>query len=714
MAAAGEAILSRPLALALVPATVHLVLGPLLPSAWAPAGLAALLLAALALSRGRAPLLRYTVCACLLPPLYTALRRALSLSPGPGISWPLLLLAHAASALAVTALELLPRAVPATASRTPTPLQPTITSRLLALSRPDLLPLAGAFTFLALAVIGGMFVPYYTGKVIDILGSQYDQRIFLFAIFCMCATSMGSSIAAGLRGGLFTFTMSRLNRRIRSQLFSSLVQQEIAFFDATKTGDITSRLSTDTALMSRSVALNVNVLLRSLVNTVGIVSFMFSLSWKLTLLIFIESPLTILIQKMYNLYHMRLVLQVQDSIARSNQLAGEIVSSIKTVRSFAAEDLESELFEKKLQETHQLKNKRDLVTAVYLLCHRLAQLLMQVVMLYCGQLLVNDGQMTSGNLIAFILYQMDFGDYVRTLIHMYSEMTHSVGAAEKVFEYLDREPRVHTDGTLVPESLQGHLEFKDVTFSYPAKPDVQVLQDVSFEVRAGEVTALVGPSGGGKTTCVSLLQRFYEPQSGRILLDGRPIQEYDHKYYHSKVALVGQEPTLFALSVRDNIRYGLDHCPQADVAAAAHSASARDFIERMDHGFDTDVGEAGGQISAGQKQQIAIARALVRQPRILVLDEATSSLDAHTELSIQRALAREPAAAALVIAHRLTTVQRADRIVVLEGGRVVERGTHSQLMELGGCYSRLVLGQFTNGEQGAAAGEKGSGHGERQ
>ncbi|XP_032868256.1 antigen peptide transporter 2-like [Amblyraja radiata] len=475
--------------------------------------------------------------------------------------------------------------------------------------------------------------------------------------------------------------------------------------DRDRLRDITSRLSTDTTLMSRSVGLNVNILLRSLVNTLGIISFMFSLSWKLTLLIFIESPLTILIQKLYNRYHMSLVLQVQDSIASSNQLAGEIVSSIKTVRSFAAEDLESELFEKKLQETHQLKNKRDLVRAVYLLCHRLAMLLMQVVMLYCGQLLVNDGQMTSGNLIAFILYQMDFGIYVRTLIHMYSEMTHSAGAAEKVFEYLDREPSVRTDGTLVPESLQGHLEFKDVTFSYPTKPDVPVLQDVSFEVRAGEVTALVGPSGGGKTTCVSLLQRFYEPQSGHILLDGRPIREYEHKYYHSKVALVGQEPTLFALSVRDNICYGLDHCPQADVAAAAQSASARDFIERMDQGFDTDVGEAGGQISAGQKQRIAIARALVRQPRILVLDEATSSLDTHTELSIQRALAREPVAAALVIAHRLKTVQRADRIVVLEGGRVVERGTHTQLMKLGGCYSRMVLRQFTNGEQGAAVGE---------
>ncbi|XP_055486177.1 antigen peptide transporter 2-like isoform X2 [Leucoraja erinacea] len=710
MAAAGGVIVSRSLALALVPAAAHLVLGPLLPAAWAPAGLAALLLAALALSRVRAPLLRYTVCACLLPPLYAALRRALSLSPGPGLSWPLLLLAHAASALALTALERLPRAAPATASRSPAaaaqlPLQRTITRRLLALSRPDLLPLAGAFIFLALAVIGGMFVPYYTGKVIDILGSQYDQRIFLFAIFCMCATSMGSSIAAGVRGGLFMFTMSRLSRRIRSQLFSSLVQQEIAFFDATKAGDITSRLSTDTTLMSRSVGLNVNVLLRSLVNTLGIISFMFSLSWKLTLLIFIESPLTILIQKLYNRYHMSLVLQVQDSIASSNQLAGEIVSSIKTVRSFAAEDLESELFEKKLQETHQLKNKRDLVRAVYLLCHRLAMLLMQVVMLYCGQLLVNDGQMTSGNLIAFILYQMDFGIYVRTLIRMYSEMTHSVGAAEKVFEYLDREPSVRTDGTLVPESLQGHLEFKDVTFSYPTKPDVPVLQDVSFEVRAGEVTALVGPSGGGKTTCVSLLQRFYKPQSGHILLDGRHIKEYEHKYYHSKVALVGQEPTLFALSVQDNIRYGLDHCPQADVAAAAQSASARDFIERMDQGFDTDVGEDGGQISAGQKQRIAIARALVRKPRILILDEATSSLDTHTELSIQRALAREPVAAVLVIAHRLKTVQRADRIVVLEGGRVVERGTHTQLMELGGCYSRLVLRQFTNGEQGAAGGE---------
>ncbi|XP_051899584.1 antigen peptide transporter 2-like [Pristis pectinata] len=703
-------------ALGLAPAAAHLVLGPLLPAAWVPAGLAAVLLAALglglglgpALGRRRGPALRYTACACLLPPLHSAARRALALGPGPGpgLSWPLLLLAHAASALALAAVESLSRTRTRTAGSPPPASQHwAIARRLLALSRPDLLPLAGAFTFLTLAVIGGMFVPYYTGKVIDLLGSQYDQRVFLITIFFMFVTSMGSSISAGVRGGLFMFTMSRLNKRIRNQLFSSLVRQEIAFFDATKTGDITSRLSTDTALMSRSIAANVNIFLRSLVHTIGILVFMLTLSWKLTLLMFIESPLTIVIQKLYNQHHMKLVLEVQDSIARSNQLAGEIVSSIRTVRSFGTEDLESELFEKKLQETYQLKNKRDRVRAVYLLCHRHLQLAMLVVMLYCGRYLVRTGQMTSGNLIAFILYQMDFGRYVQTLVHMYSDMIHSVGAAKKVFDYLDRKPSVHTDGKLVTETLKGHLEFRDVSFSYPTRPNIQVLKNVSFEVRSGEVTALVGPSGGGKTTCVSLLQRFYQPQSGQILLDGKPIEEYEHKYYHSKVALVGQEPVLFALSVGDNIRYGLESCPDTAVAAAAERANARAFIERMDHGYDTDVGEAGSLISAGQKQRIAIARALVRQPSLLVLDEATSSLDIQTERMIQQALSRGAAQTTLVIAHRLKTVEQADRIVVMEGGRVVEEGTHQQLMEKGGCYSRMVQRNFSNGEQGGEGGE---------
>ncbi|XP_067834142.1 ABC-type oligopeptide transporter ABCB9-like [Heptranchias perlo] len=453
--------------------------------------------------------------------------------------------------------------------------------------------------------------------------------------------------------------------------------------------------------MSQSIALNVNVVLRSLVKTVGILFFMFSLSWQLTVLMFIESPLTIVIQKLYNQYHMKLVQEVQDSIAKSNQLAGEIISSIKTVRSFGTEDEESRLFEEKLQETHQLKTKRDLVTAVYLVCLRHVQLAMQLILLYCGQYLIRTGQMSSGSLISFILYQMNLGDYVRTLVHMYSEMIHSVGAAEKVFEYLDRKPSVRTDGKLETETLKGHVEFQNVSFSYPTRPEIQVLKNVSFELKCGEITALVGPSGGGKTTCVSLLERFYEPQSGQILLDGKPIEEYEHKYYHNKLGLVGQEPVLFALSVQGNICYGLQNCPMTAVTAAAQRANAHGFIERMEHGYNTDVGEAGGQLSAGQKQRIAIARALIREPQVLILDEATSSLDVESEHMIQQALSRGTGQTILVIAHRLKTVEQADKIIVIENGTVMEEGNHRQLMEQEGCYFRLVQRVFHNGEEGS-------------
>ncbi|XP_078074014.1 antigen peptide transporter 2-like [Mustelus asterias] len=710
----------RALALSLLPALLHLALPPLLPAVPglllpAVAVLGALTLGLLLgprLGCLRGPVLLYTACSSLLLPL----RRLVLGARGPGLSWPLLLLSHSASGLAAGLLERLlpsprgegpgeeapgPRGEAPGPARTPIP-GATIGRRLLTLSRPDLLPLSGAFTFLTLAVIGEMFIPYYTGKVIDLLSSRYDHRAFLIAVFYMFMTSMGGSISAGLRGGLFMFTMYRLNKRVRNQLFSSLVQQEISFFEATQTGDITSRLSTGTALMSRSIAGNVNIFLRSLVKTVGILFFMFSLSWQLTLLIFIESPLTIVIQKLYNKYHMKLVQEVQDSIAKSNQLAGEIISGIRTVRSFATETEESELFEEKLQATHQLKTKRDIVTAVYLVCHRHVQLAMQLIMLYCGQYLIHTRQMSSGNLVAFIMYQMDFGMYVRTLVHMYSEMIHSVGAAEKVFEYLDRKSSVPNDGKLKIEKLEGDVKFQNISFCYPMRPGVQVLKNVSFELKCGEITALVGPSGGGKTTCVALLERFYQPQSGEILLDGKPIEEYEHKYYHNKLGLVGQEPVLFALSIQENICYGLPKCPLSSVIAAAQRANAHVFIKRLEHGYDTDVGEAGGQLSAGEKQRIAIARALIRQPQILVLDEATSSLDVESEHTIQQALSRDTRQTILVIAHRLKTVEKADKIIVIDNGRVVEEGKHEQLMEQKGYYFRLLQKLSHCGEQDTA------------
>ncbi|XP_042201869.1 antigen peptide transporter 2-like [Callorhinchus milii] len=321
--------------------------------------------------------LLFVVCVCLLVPLYGSVRLLLSdtqaLISIPGC-WALL---HALSAFAVIAGETLfptdleqlhPERPSAPGQTRDKDTAKATLGRLLSYSRPDAIPLSGAFIFLTLAVIGEMFGPYYTGRVIDVLSAHYDQQIFMTAISCMFLTSIGSSIAAGLRGGLFTLASSRFVKRLRGQLFGSIVHQEIAFFESTRTGDITSRLSMDTTLMSDSITLNINILLRSLVKTIGILSFMFSLSWQLTLLTLIEIPLTTIIQKLYSQYHQKLLTQVQDSIAYSSELAAETVSGIRTVRSFAMEDEEFGLYQDRLMDTQKLKNKRDLIRAVYLLC----------------------------------------------------------------------------------------------------------------------------------------------------------------------------------------------------------------------------------------------------------------------------------------------------------------------------------------------------------
>uniref|UniRef100_A0A8C7PER9 Transporter associated with antigen processing, subunit type a n=1 Tax=Oncorhynchus mykiss TaxID=8022 RepID=A0A8C7PER9_ONCMY len=566
--------------------------------------------------------------------------------------------------------------------------------RVLHFYRPDTLLLVGAFIFLSLAVLCEMFIPFYTGKVIDILGTQYKWNNFLTAIILMGLYSLGSSFSAGCRGGLFMCAINSFTSRMKVELFGALVKQDIGFFETIKTGDITSRLSTDTTLMARAVALNVNVLLRTLIKTVGMLSLMMSLSWKLTLLMLMETPVTGLLQSVHDNYYL-VWYTVQDSIARANEAAGETVAGIRTVRSFKTEQHEAGRYNDRLMDTHNLKTRRDTVRAVYLLLRRLTALVMQVAMLYYGRLFIQRGQMSTGNLVSFILYQSDLADNIRTLIYIFGDMLNSVGAAGKVFEYLDREPQVSTKGTLQPETLTGHVQFHNLSFSYPTRQERKVLQGFSLELRPGQLTALVGPSGGGKSTCVSLLERFYQPQQGEILLDGLPLQSYQHHYLHRKVAMVGQEPVLFSGSIKDNIAYGLADCSLERVQEAARRANAHSFISHLEKGYDTDVGERGGQLSGGEKQRIAIARALIREPQVLILDEVTSALDTESEHMVQEALASCPSQTLLVIAHRLKTIERADQIILIDQGTVQEQGTHQELMDRKGSYYKLRERLFT-------------------
>ncbi|XP_042540263.1 antigen peptide transporter 2 [Dipodomys spectabilis] len=561
--------------------------------------------------------------------------------------------------------------------------------RLLRLARPDLPYLLAALFFLTMAVLGETLIPHYSGRVIDILGGDFDPDTFASAIFFMCLFSIGSSLSAGCRGGSFLFTMSRINLRIQDQLFSSLLHQDLEFFQETKTGELNSRLSSDTALMSRWLPLNANVLLRNLVKVVGLYGFMLGVSARLTLLSLLDMPLTIAAEKVYNVRHQALLVKIQDEAAKAGQVVREAVGGVQTVRSFGAEEDEVCRYKEALERCRQLWWRRDLERALYLLIRRVLGLGVKVLVMSCGVQQILAGEITQGSLLSFLLYQEDVGNFVHALIYMYGDMLSNVGAAEKVFGYLDRKPNLPPEGTLAPAALRGQVEFRDVSFAYPSRPDQPVLQGLTFTLRPGEVTALVGPNGSGKSTVAALLQNLYQPTQGQVLLDGEPISEYEHSYLHRQVASVGQEPTLFSGSVRDNIAYGLASCEDDQVLEAARVANVDDFIKEMKHGIHTDVGEKGSQLAVGQKQRLAVARALVRDPRVLILDEATSALDAQCEQALQ-AWKSSGNRTVLVITHSLNTIQEKDQVLVLRQGRLLQP---SQLREGLDPYARLVQQQ---------------------
>ncbi|XP_023603567.1 antigen peptide transporter 2 [Myotis lucifugus] len=603
---------------------------------------------------------------CLAPPLFLSLR---ALSPGalsaPPASvaaapWSWLLAGYGAAALswAVWAVLSPPGAPEREQGQGKSQ---ALMWRLLKLSRPDLPFLAAAFFFLVVAVLGEMLIPYYSGRVIDILGGDFDPEAFASAIFFMCLFSFGSSLSAGCRGGCFLFTMSRINLRIREQLFSSLLHQDLSFFQETKTGELNSRLNSDTKLMSSWLPLNANVLLRSLVKVVGLYSFMLNLSPRLTLLSLFEVPLTIAAEKVYNGRHQAVLLEIQDAVAQAGQVVREAVGGLKTVRSFGAEEHEACRYEEALERCRKLWWQRDLERALYLLFRRMLHLAMQVLMLNCGLRQILAGDLTRGGLLSFLLFQEDLGHHVQ----------------------VRQQPRMLSPSlcfSLWPLGLGIYW------FSLKTQDKTKSQLIARFTLRPGQMTALVGPNGSGKSTVAALLQNLYQPTAGTLLLDGKPLAQYEHRYLHRQVAVVGQEPVLFSGSVRDNIAYGLQRCSEEEVMAAARAAQADEFIKEMAHGLHTDVGEKGNLLAVGQKQRLAIARALVRDPRVLILDEATSALDVQCEQALQDWRCRRDRTV-LVIAHRLQTVQRADQVLVLRQGQLLER---EQLRAGQDLYSRLA------------------------
>ncbi|KAE8283919.1 Antigen peptide transporter 2 [Larimichthys crocea] len=519
------------------------------------------------------------------------------------------------------------------------------------------------------------------GRVLD---SSFFSALGQLALF-----SLGSALFSGLRGGIFMCTLARLNRRLKHLLFHTLLQQEVHFFEVNNSGSLSSRLHSDVDKMGRTVALNANAAVRSTVKTFLMLGVMLNLSWELTVLTCIEMPLLAVLQSKYITWSKELKDQMQECHAQNKDLASQTVGGIRTVRSFNAEKEEVRRYSEALDQMCAVKRRSGIYSAIFLLLRRLVSLGIKILMLVKARSLISVGQLSIGNLVSFFLYQKPMSNNLRELLYCYGETMSTVGVISKVFNYLDRTPECKTAGEFAPEKLEGKISFRNVTFTYPSAPqDKPALKSVSMEVQPGKMTALVGPSGGGKTSCVSLLKRLYEPQEGEILLDGQPLHQYSHKYLHQKLALVSQNPELFSGSLRYNIEYGLKDCSIERVKEAAKKTNADGFISQLENAYDTDIGERGGRLSDGQKQCIAIIRALVRDPQVIILDEATSKLDVqvqHTVLQEVLSCGRT----VLVVAHQLKTVEKADHIIFIEKGAVVEEGTHQELMAKRGRYYRL-------------------------
>jgi ABC-type multidrug transport system fused ATPase/permease subunit len=661
--------------------------------------------------------------------------------------------------------------------------------RLLAQAKPErgLLLLATLALFISAAAT--LAIPSYVGRIIDALSktdTDTAKEDLRQAVYVLCGVVGVSGVFTFIRGTLFTIAGARVIKRLRNRLFEATLEQEVGFFDVTKTGEIVNRLASDTDVVKNVVTINISMGLRQIVTVIGGLAYLFIISWKLTLIMLSVVPVSAISARIYGKKVKALSKATQDALARASEVADESISNVRTVRSFAREEYQCKQYFAKIEDTYNLNVRFAIAYGAFMGIISAVAGGAVVLILYCGGRFVLDGELTSGVLTSFVLYSLTIGFSMGSLSGLFSQFMQAIGASERIFQIIDRQPSIplrggkrfavrrqqsndnhnsdekkrindngndHPDGPgadsvsvsirsssypstqtassddevlqtpllddrgseyfsddnhyddedgddskhieYVPGEFQGHIELANVGFRYPSRPSVKVLSDVSIELKPGTVSALVGASGHGKSTVVSLIQRFYDTTEGSVCIDGHNIRDFDLKWLHQHIGLVRQEPVLFACSIADNIRYGVHrHVTDEDIIRAAKVANAHEFVMRVG-GYHVQVGEKGIRLSGGQKQRIAIARAVLMDPKILLLDESTSSLDSESEHLVQQALDRlMRGRTVLVIAHRLSTVKDCDCIFVIDNGSVAEKGTHQQLLGHNGVYARLVERQL--------------------
>jgi len=563
-----------------------------------------------------------------------------------------------------------------------------------------MIALAGAALVLTSAV--SLTLPLAVRRVVDGFAAgnmQILDQYFAAALVIAALLALGT----GVRYYYVTKLGERVVADIRRALFDRVISKSPAFFDRIMTGEVLSRITTDTTLILSVIGSSVSVALRNFLTMIGGLVLLALSSGKLTALVLlivpaVIVPIVVLGRRLRNLSR-----ENQDLIAQSSGRASEALMAVQTVQSFTHEAETKAQFADVTEASYHSARVRIITRAQMTVVVIFMIFAAIVCVLWVGARDVQAGTMTAGELVQFLIYAVLVAGATGALSEIWGELQRAAGATERLVDLLHAQDPV-TDPAApraLPQPVRGEIAFENVQFFYPSRPETPALDGITLNVKSGETVALVGPSGAGKSTILQMLMRFYDPQSGRITLDGIDLRDMARADFRSHMALVPQDPVIFATSAYENIAFGRVGATRAEVMAAAEAAAAHDFITALPQGYDTYLGERGVMISGGQKQRIAIARAILRAAPVLLLDEATSALDAESERAVQTAVDRmAKGRTLLVVAHRLATVKRADRIVVFDGGKIVATGTHDTLVAQNGLYARLARLQFTDGQNG--------------